>query len=124
MKPKKCISVEQARELQNHWVRSRGKEIERGQGYQDTREFWFSLDELQEYINYVREESEKQKVVNPGIRVYFGAYPPGKNNREKSYSTIFLAPTKDVTNSPTTTENNYDIEPLNESSGGVPPTTY
>lgn len=124
MKPPKCISVDQARELQNRWVNSRGKQIERGQGYKDTREFWFSLEELQEYLDYVREESQKQGAVNPGIRVYFGAYPPGKFNRTKSYSTVFLAPTKDVTNSPTTTENNYDIDPLNESSGGVPPTVY
>lgn len=124
MKPQKCISVEKARELQDRWVNSRGREIERGQGYKDTREFWFSLDELQEYIDYVREESQKQGAVNPGIRIYFGSYPPGANNREKSYSTVFLAPTKDVTNSPTSTVNNYDIDPLNESNGGVPPTVY
>ncbi len=124
MKPKKCISVDKARELQERWVKSRGKEIERGQGYQDTREFWFSLDELQEYIDYVREESKNQGAENPGIRIYFGAYPPGQNNRSKSYTTVFLAPTKEVSNSLTTTENNYDIDPLNESNGGVPPTVY
>lgn len=123
-KPEKCITVEEARELQNRWVGSRGKEIERGQGYQDTREFYFSLEELQDYIKYVKEESEKKGAVNPGIRIYFGAYPQGKFNRNKSYSTVFLAPTHEVTNSPTSIENNYEIDPYNGSSGGIPPKEY
>lgn len=123
-RPEKCISVEEARGLQKAWVNSRGKEIERGQGYKDTREFYFSLEELQEFLNYVKEESKNQGVVNPGVRIYFAAYPSGKFNRDKSYSTVFLAPTHEVTNSPTSIENNYNIDPYNSTSGGMPPKEY
>ncbi|HET7361311.1 MAG TPA: hypothetical protein VFI78_05190 [Salinimicrobium sp.] len=132
-RPQKCISVEKARKLQDDWKESRGKEIERGQGYEDTREFWYSLDELQEYLDYVREKSEEQGVKKPGIRIYFAAYP--KSNDKKSYSTVFLAPTKEKTSTQPFSmeaaskaeddnENNYDIDPINYSDGGIPPRNY
>ncbi|GHA29601.1 hypothetical protein GCM10007103_08540 [Salinimicrobium marinum] len=127
MKPKKCISVEEARNQQNEWVRTRGKDIERGEGYEDTREFWYSLDELQEYLDYVREKSAEQGVKKPGIRFYLGAYPKGEN--KKSYSTIFLAATKekenkDVEDEEGQNENNYEIEPMNTITSGMPPKIY
>lgn len=126
-KPKKCISVEEARKEQDEWVQTRGKEIKRGQGYEDTREFWCSLDELQEYLNYVREKSAEQGVKNPGIRFYLGAYP--KNENKKGYSTIFLAPTKekkaeDSEEGVDPNDNNYEIDPMNTLTGGKPPYAY
>ena len=128
-KPKKCISVEKAKELQTKWQESRGKDIDLAQGYQDTREFWYSVEELQQYLNYVKEKSAEQKVKNPGIRIYFGAYP--KSSIKKSYATIFLAPTMERTGpfegedeNLVKADNNYNIDPYNESSGGIPPVTY
>ena len=124
-KPLKCISVEKARELQDIWKSSRGKEIERAQKYVDTREFWYSLEELQEYLSYVQEKSAEEGIANPGIRIYFGAYP-GEGSK-KSYSTIFLAPTKPLNsleNNDDTQKNNYSIDPLNHGQGGVPPVDY
>ena len=126
-RPKKCISVEEARKQQDEWVKTRGKEIARGQGYEDTREFWYSLDELQEYLDYVREKSKAQGVEKPGIRFYLGAY--SGSNGKKGYSTIFLSPTKgtseDTENFGENSDpNNYEIEPLNTVTGGHPPTTY
>ena len=126
-KPKKCISVEEARKQQEEWVKTRGREIARGQGYEDTREFWYSLDELQEYLDYVREKSKKQDVEKPGIRFYLGAYPGA--NGKKGYATIFLSPTKEAPESTESSEedsdsNNYEIDPLNQTHGGFPPTIY
>lgn len=127
-KPKKLISVEEAKELQKNWVESRGKAIKKGQGHDDTREFWYSLEELQEYLDYVREKSKEQGVEKPGIRIYFGAYP--RTNNKKSYSTIFLAPTKEKSGNSEgepledDDNNNYEIEPLNQNNGGFPPTNY
>ena len=128
-KPKKCISVEKAKELQTKWQESRGKDIDLAQGYQDTREFWYSVEELQEYLNYVKEKSVEQGVKDPGIRIYFGAYQ--KSSIKKSYATVFLAPTKGKSaplegedETSVNAVNNYNIDPLNESSGGMPPVTY
>lgn len=124
-KPLKCIPIEEARKLQEIWKSSRGKEIERAQKYVDTREFWYSLAELEEYLNYVRQKSAEEGVSNPGIRIYFGAYPEA--GPKKSYSTVFLAPTKpldSMENTEDTQENNYSIDPLNHGQGGVPPVDY
>jgi len=128
-KPNKCISVDAAKSLQEKWKDTRAIEIEKGQGYQDTREFWYSLEDLQEYLDYVKEQSTAQGITKPGIRIYFGAYP--KTSIKKSYATLFLAPRKEksaimdgeeVTSN--NTENNYDIEPLNTVIGGYPPINY
>lgn len=91
-RPKKCISIEEAREYQNNWKETRGREIRNSQGYEDTCEFWYSLDELQEYLDYVREKSAMQGVKYPGLRIYLGAYP--KTSDKKSYSALFLLPLK------------------------------
>lgn len=127
-KPKKCISVENAKILQLKWRESRAKDIDLAQGYQDTREFWYSLEELQGYLDYVKEESTSQGIDKPGIRIYFGAYP---KSFKKSYATIFLAPTMERTGplegedeNLVKADNNYNIDPYNESSGGIPPVTY
>ncbi len=126
-KPKKCISVEEARKEQDEWVRTRGKDIKECEGFEDTREFWYSLDELQEYLDYVREKSKEQGVKKPGIRFYLGAYP--KTKYKKGYTTMFLAPTKEATgemeaNAEGSEPNNYGIEPMNITHGGNPPTIY
>ncbi len=117
-KPDKCISVNEARELQNNWVNSREPAItSMRSGTQDTREFVYSVAELEEYIEYVKSESKKQGVNNPGIRIYFGAY----NSVQSNNATLFLAPTHgDQINS----DNNYDIEPFNFGTGGWPPNIY
>lgn len=127
MKPRNCISVDEARKLQENWINSRGKEINRGLGYDDTREFLIKVSELQEYLDYVKEKSQEQGIADPGIRIYFGSYP-GERDR-KSFSTIFLAPTKRLKEDSIESEeededNNYEIEPLNHTQGGWPPTTY
>lgn len=125
MRPPKCISVEKAKGLQSNWQKSRGKEIERVQGYVDTREFWYSVAELQEYLDYVKEKSAEQGINNPGVRIYFGAYE--KSEQKNSYSTVFFAPTMEkvlLEGDSDSPENNYEIDPLNDSAGGVPPTKY
>ncbi len=92
-KPAKCISVEEARELHDNWCEHRGKHLKACLGHDDTKDFWWSVEELQEYLKYVKRESKKQGILNPGIRVYLGAYPKSKCNDDRGYSTIFFKPT-------------------------------
>lgn len=126
-RPVKCIPVEDARELQKTWKKTRGKEIERGQGYEDCCEFWYSITELEDYIKYVKERSTEQGINNPGLRIYLGAYSSRGSN--KGLSTIFITPTKEdpaIQNDHTLDVqiNNYSIDPLNDSQQGYPPTQY
>ena len=92
-KPEKCISVKEGRALQKAWCDTRTPEIDKCLGFQDKREFWWSVEELQDYLKYVKRESKKQGVENPGIRIYFGAYPKGECKMHRGYSTVFLSPT-------------------------------
>lgn len=127
-KPTKCISVEEARELHDQWNNSRAGDMKKNLGFEDTREFHWTVDELQEYLDYVKDKSKILGVKKPGIRVYLGAYPKHKCKKGKGLSTVFFAPTgakpgglgKDGLEY----ENNYDIEPFNLGGAGDPPNNY
>ncbi|MGY3794270.1 hypothetical protein [Aquimarina sp. 433] len=126
-KPQKCISVEKAKELHNNWCGKRGKSLEKSLGFEDAHEFHWTLAELEEYVAYVKQESEAQGIKNPGIRAYMGAYSPSKCKMGRGYSTLFFAPTgsrpgagKDGGDD----ENNYDIDAFNGGSSGWPPNKY
>lgn len=127
-KPKKCISVDEAKELEKVWCDTRAKDIDKCMKFQDTREFYYTVEELEEYLDYVKRESKKQKITDPGIRIYFGAYPQHTCKHNHGYSTIFLAPTGSPAGSlgkgGGSAENNYDIDPFNRGGGGNPPQSY
>lgn len=116
-KPIKCIPVEEARQLQKNWIDSRALDIERAMKEEDVRQVFYTVAELEEYLEYVKAESKKQSITNPGIRIYFAAYDDAKSNK----ATAFLAPTNGDT---ITSDNNYKIEALNRGNDGWPPNNY
>ena len=117
----KLITVKEAQDLQTNWNENQGKGI-KSRGLKDVREFLFSLEELQEYIDHVKTKSAEQGITKPGIRIYFGAYAGDKENK----STVFLAPTQSTESAESNDKvlNNYEISPLNTVMGGYPPTNY
>lgn len=117
-KPAKCISESEARQLQKNWIDTRAKDIKKAMGTEDAREAFFTVAELEEYLAYVKSESTKQGVSNPGVRIYFAAYDDDASSKK---ATAFLAPTKGDT---TASDNNYKIEALNRAGSGWPPHNY
>ncbi len=115
--PAKCVTESVARQLQDNWKSTRAVEIERAMGAVDTREVFFTVAELEEYLEHVKSESVKQGILAAGVRIYFGAY----DNDLTDKATVFLAPTIGNTQA---AANNYNIQPLNQSTGGIPPTNY
>ena len=116
-KPKNCIPVADAKALQKNWNDNQAKDIERVMGSKDVCAVTFNIDQLQQFIDYVKSESTKQSIGNPGIRVYFAAY----NDTVSDKATVFLNATdSDDANS----ANNYKIDPLNRGNGGFPPNAY
>ncbi len=112
-KPSKCISETEARALYNNW-NSRASLIDKDLG-SDVRDFVFSVEELEEYLAYVKKNHTGTS--EPGIRIYFAAYDDSKSKQ----NTVFLAPTNGVkADSP----NNYSIDSLNTVGGGWPPNIY
>ena len=56
---------------------------------------WYSLEDLEGYINYVKQEAAKKKVSVDGIRFYFGVYPENAKDKSKAgQNTLFMCPTK------------------------------
>ena len=132
-KPEKTISVERAKALQQNYVNTRGTILKDTFGYEDTREFHYTLAELEEYIAYVKQEAKKEGYDDLGIRIYFAAYEPTAD-RKFGLSTVFLAPTgiKDqqrgtifnLITKQSSPSNIYEIDPLNDNQGGWPPKNY
>ena len=114
-KPSNCITVAEARQLQDNWVATRAVDIERTQGSVDSREFLFSVAELQQFLDYIKKESDV--AAQPGVRIYFGAY----DNDSSDKATVFLAPTVGTSAG---ANNNYNLQPLNRGITGFPPNNY
>jgi len=127
-KPKKCISVEEAKELQKVWCDTRTPEIDKCMGFEDAREFWWDLEELMNYLKYVRKKSRKMGIDNPGVRLYLGAYPAEKCKMERGYATAFFAPTGapagELGKGGDSAANNYLIVPFNRGGSGKPPHVF
>ena len=128
-KPKNCISREKARELSEKWWLTRGKAIEDVEHIKDVCAVNFSIEELEEYIKYVKENS--QGVKDPGISIWMASYTDSEESKDhkKGYSTIFLSPTmKKPEGSFSEDENDFeeneDIDPYNNGSGVWPPGVY
>lgn len=114
-KPTNCITVAEAKQLQDNWVETRAVDIENAMGVPDTREFLFSVAELQQFLDYIRAGTGMG--AQPGVRVYFAAY----DSNVSSKATVFLAPTNGITAG---ASNNYNLEPLNQGITGWPPKNY
>lgn len=135
-KPKKCITVEEAKELEKNYVDTIEKTLEKSLGCQECREFWWSIEEIEEYIKYVKKKARKKGYKNLGLRFYLGKY--GKDQHEHEHTTMFIAPTgihakeallplkgETVGAKAAATDNNiYEMKSLNGAYGGVPPRKY
>lgn len=116
-KPTDCISVTDAKALQANWNNNQGQDIQNARGTQDVVAVTFNIQQLEDYIDYVKTESKKDGITNPGIRVYFAA----KSLINGGNATSFFCPSLDDTGN---SNNNYKIDPLNNGQNGWPPNAY
>ena len=131
--PAQTISVEKANRLEETYKQTRARILNDTLGYEDTREFWFSLDSLKKYIAYVEQEAAKKGKTDLGLRIYLGAYPSEGDYPDPGYSTVFIVPTAKNARSSLkrgffpqeeTQENIDSINALNYGHGGKPPHEY
>jgi hypothetical protein len=129
--PKGLISPTEAKDLNQQFVKTRSKDLNRivkkesaNPKKEDAISSWFSLEELENYIAYVKEEATKKKIIVNGLRVYFGAYSNTiKKSAKKDLATVFFAPTmaKPATlkkSRSASVENSSDIEGIDALNGG------
>ena len=130
--PKGLISPKEAKALNQQFVKSRSKEmnkivekLDKKPNKKDAISSWFSLEELKDYIAYVE---SKSKNVN-GLRVYLGAYGKKSDAKKSNMSTVFFVPTepkvgslqKDGVANEEGGSDITDIEGLNLGQQGDPP---
>lgn len=91
------ISISEADSLENDYVMSRYRVINESLGYEDDRNFWFSMTTMENYIAYVKKESDKNGYKNLGLRIYNAAYPKESDKAwpKPGYSTVVIVPTYD-----------------------------
>jgi len=131
--PAQVLEYDEANRLEETFAKTRGRVIDASLGYPDTRDFWFSLDSLKKYIEYVEYEAGKRGNQDLGIRVYFAAYPANSSYPEAGYSTVFMTPTyrsgddgvkRGFFPTQPTNQNMDSIPAFNYGSGGFPPNNY
>ncbi len=135
--PKGLITPLEAKKLNNQFVKTRSKELNKiiekldnKPNKKDSLSTWFSLDELENYIAYVKEVGAKKGLDINGLRVYFGAYGKNiKNPSKNNFSTVFFVPTipkkqtisKSVINTVEDSSDTEVIDALNLGTVGYPP---
>ena len=133
--PQQVISIEEANRFEEEFKNTRSAVLDSVLGFQDTRDFWFSLDTIKKYITYVEQQGKLKGKENLGIRIYYAAYPTNGNYPDPGYATVFLVPTAqeqglDVQKgflpiSEDDLNQNIDgLSPLNYGGGGIPPNDF
>lgn len=97
---KKLITHEDAQILFDEYTRTNNKVLaDSRNGNPDSRWYSFTIEEMEGYIQYVKEQAKEQNIKNVGIKIYMGKYPANHPTNKMAkpefggYQTIFLMPT-------------------------------
>ncbi|OXA78903.1 hypothetical protein SAMN05444397_10864 [Flavobacterium aquidurense] len=93
-RPTQLITRKFATELHLNFMKYRASIIAKYIKKEDANAIWFSVEELENYIHYIKTKGEKTGYDVNGIRIYFGVYPDEKKYEEKAgLMTVFLQAT-------------------------------
>jgi len=93
-KPSQLITKEFARQLNVNYNNKRASLTAKKAQKEDANAIWYSLEELENYIHYIKTNGAKDGYNVDGIRFYFGVYPDDEKHGEKAgLTTLFLVPT-------------------------------
>lgn len=132
VKPKGVIKPEEAKELNANWTLYRKAAVDSAaqkQGRnQDDRSTWWSLEDIENYLVYAKNQSDSLGYDMTGVRIYLGVYGNNAGQTKKDYTTMFIVPTGDKLKSqassslgfmpPQSGENVPGADPLNGGTGG------
>ncbi len=78
----------------NHYDETRKKVLESSLGFEDTRVNYYSIEQLESYLSYVKNLSQEKGIDITGINFISAAYPKNyKNSKQANYQTLVLVPT-------------------------------
>lgn len=97
VKPNGVISVKEAIALNDNWTNERQKAVDSAaQSYgreKDDRSTWWSLADIENYLDFAKNEAESLGYNMSGIRVYLGVYGEDAGQSKKNLTTMFIVPT-------------------------------
>lgn len=119
------ITFEKGKELNLNYISQSPLRLTAA-GTDDANAVWYSLEDLENYISFIKNEGVQKGYTVDGIRFYIGKYSAGEANGRAGYTTIFLSPTGtpvgQTTNSASQGSKDITIiKPLNFGSMGNPP---
>ena len=133
IKPKGVIAPGQAKKLNDNWTEYRESYVDSAAKKQgrnkDDRSSWWSIDDIENYIAYAKNQTDSLKYDITGIRVYLGVYGDnaGRTKKEFKYN-VFGANNKkkeksEASMNPFNLQGGGDgdceeCDPLNEGQGG------
>ncbi|WP_299130939.1 hypothetical protein [uncultured Winogradskyella sp.] len=87
--PKEAMALDQAYNIKHRIINDSlfKKSTDGG----DNRSSWWSLEDIQNYINYAENQSGELGYTMDGLRVYLGSYPDSKG--QTGLTTMFFIPT-------------------------------
>jgi hypothetical protein len=116
------ITKEEAQELNRNFINSKSDAMDKITGNEDSNAIWFSIEDLENFLEIAKNQlSEDGKVVD-GVRVYLGSYSNDYPEKELSgMTTVFM-----VSNSKDENGNSIDHSEavLNRGSNGNPPKMF
>ncbi|WJS93548.1 hypothetical protein NYQ10_15770 [Flavobacterium johnsoniae] len=93
-KPSQLITKEFAKQLNVNYNNRKASLTAKKPQKEDANAIWYSLEELENYIHYIKTNGAKDGYNVDGIRFYFGVYPDDEKHGEKAgLTTLFLVPT-------------------------------
>lgn len=129
VKPKGVISVEKAKELNANWTLHRKAAVDSAaqkQGRkQDDRSTYWSLEDIENYLGYAKNQADSLGYQMTGIRVYLGVYGKNAGLTKKDLTTMFIVPTGKKSTASSLNLNlrggheDVPVDPLNEGAGGT-----
>ncbi|MEN2489027.1 hypothetical protein AAYQ05_14605 [Flavobacterium sp. B11] len=132
-KPSQLITKEFARQLNVNYNNKKASLTAKKAEKEDANAIWYSLEELENYIHYIKTNGAKDGYDVDGIRFYFGVYPDDEAHGEKAgLTTLFLVPTGKKTQNKSTQMQSFalmqemssdiqSLEPMNYGNIGRPP---
>ncbi|MEE1898293.1 hypothetical protein GN157_03930 [Flavobacterium rakeshii] len=125
--PRQLISFSKAKELSANFVaQKKGKHVTLS-GQEDANAIWFSLEELEKFVEYIKTEGNNQGFTVDGVRIYLGVYSDNETVGKAGFTTMFMSPTgyQSNTGNPGSggniSQDLTTVSPLNYGSMGNPP---
>ncbi|MEN3322178.1 hypothetical protein VP395_00430 [Mariniflexile soesokkakense] len=128
LKPKGVITVEKAKELNANWTLHRKAAVDSAaqkQGRnQDDRSTYWSLKDIENYLDYAKNQADSLGYQMTGVRVYLGVYGKNAGQTKKDLTTMFIVPTGKKALSKTSvislppSNSDIPVPPLNDGTGG------